>query len=533
MISPTVKELIRRDIQTAPNGTKTDTVALWAARLNVVPQTIYSLLRETSGKSRKADLKNPQYQDWTKIVFGIKKSPPDGAGEISTDQAVALAVKWGKLPEAALAVPDGTYNKIGRDMGLNKKLRRVSRFQAERPNQLHHFDASSSKFLYIDRRIGENEYLVKIHRPGSGDYKNKPIPCERLRPWYYGIVDDHSGRLCGTIFAAKGENSIHSITAVCEAWSEMGLPDALLADQGMLKKGHISNDLIERLSVELPESAPYAKEAHGKIERPWRTAWQRFEKPFYAGDWKKWSMPLSELNRQYQVYLADDYNQMQHRFDRNITRMQAWARINLYGGIVQIPKDAIAHAARRIPRSVGQDGTLELDGCTHEVKGLHSAKVWVFLGVMDDRIVVQDKADGKKYEVRNFKPNNVGEFKAHADTPHQILVKESAELLKGAAPMLYSEKKQVDERIVAMPIKVKEERAIEDHFDVDHFSSIEEAMKEFYTIVGPRLWSRLDPDERRQIEQGIQERKLEKRFVSDFALDISVALEDRRAVAGA
>jgi hypothetical protein len=528
MIEPALIEQIRRDLNSAPYTMRTAMAGDWARMLGIVPQTLYMELRgETNGRGRKGTPKRPEYQEWTRTVSAIKKSPPEGAGEISTDQAVAMGVQWGKLPKEALEVPVGTFDRIARDMGLNKKLRKVSRFQAERPNQLHHFDASSSKFLYIHSRVSEDDFIIKIHRPGSGDYKNKPIPCDRLRPWYYGVVDDHSGRMHGTLVAAAGENSLHSIQAVCNAWAVMGVPDALLADQGMLKKGLISKDLIARLNVELPESMPYAKEAHGKIERTWRTGWQRFEKPFYAGDWKKFTILFSELKQQFETYLADDYNQLAHRFDKGITKMQAWSRINLYGGIVEIPENAIATAARRIERTVDQDGTLQIDGQTYEVKHLHSAKVVVFMGVVDGKIIVQDKADGKKYEVRAFKPLNVGEYKGHLDTPHQKLIKEFAPQLTGSAPMLYAEKKEASVKVASMPIRTKEERVIEDPFDVDSFADINEAMREFMTYL-PGIF--LSTDERREVEETIGTHGLSRSFVGNFALEVRANLSKRAAM---
>lgn len=530
-LHPSAIEQARRDINSAPHGMATYHARIWADILNTSVQRVFAMIKGNDGRKRKGTPIRPEYQEWTRIVFAIKKSPPDGAGEISTDQAVAIAVQWGKLPEAAIKVPPGTYDRIARDMKLNKKQRWVSRFQADRPNRLHHFDASSSKFLYITKKIGDNDFLLKIHRPGSGDYKNKPIPVDRLRPWYYGVVDDYSGRLYGKIFPAMGENSDHSLQVLCQAWAEMGIPDELLADQGALKRGLISKGLIERLGVKLPESMPYAKEAHGKIERPWRTGWQRFEKPFYVGNWEKWEMPLSELNRQYQIYLADDYNQFAHRFEKNITKMQAHSRISLYGGIVKIPEDAIATVARREERTIGPDGILRLDGQMWESKHLHSAKVIVFIGIYKDRkdyIVVQDIKTGKKYDdIELFAPNNVGEFKSHADTPHQTLIKEYTPQLIGTAPMLYSDKKPKNEKIISMPIKTKEEREIEDPFDVDTYPSIREAMNDFMGYL-PGVF--LKPEDREVIEKQVEANGLSKKFVENFALEVRAQMMKRQAM---
>ncbi|MBI5075598.1 MAG: hypothetical protein HZB62_10605 [Nitrospirae bacterium] len=527
-ISATVIEQIRRDLDSAPFGHQTTRGQEWAAMVGVAYPTLCKLLKPLSEKKRASKVFRPEYHEWTPIIFAIKKSPPSGGGEISTDQAVKLAVEWHKIPATALEVEPGTFDRIAREKGLNRKQRRVSRFQADKPNRLHHFDASSSKFLYIAKETNDGDYILKLHRPGSiGSYKNKPIPCNRLRPWYYGIVDDHSGRFEGSLFAAEGETGLHNLKAICTAWESMGIPEELLADQGMLKKNLISKEMIGRLDVKLPESMPYAKEAHGKIERPWRTIWQRFERPFFAGDWTKFSILLSELQHQFAVFLSDDYNQLEHRFERDITRMQAWSRINLHGGIVQIPADAIAAAARRKERTIDSDGILRYDGKLYDVKHLHSAKVIVFEGVFNDRLIVQDMATGKKYEVRDFKPLNVGEYKGHADTPHQALIKEYAPQLTGTAPMLYAEKKEQTEKVVSMPIRTKEERTIEDPFNINTYPHIDEAMKDFMSHM---IGIFLTQEERGDVAAAIEAHGLDRQWVENFALEVRANMSKRVAM---
>jgi transposase InsO family protein len=521
----TLLEQIRRDIHSAPFKVKTARGKEWAQFVGMSYQNLCRSLNKTCKAKRQSTPSMPEYHEWARIVFAVKKSPPDGAGEISTDQAVRIAVEWGKLPGNALDVPIATYNRIARDLGLSKRERKVSRFQAERPNMLHHFDASSSKYLYINRKTTDGDYVLKIHRPGSGDYKNKPIPCDRLRPWYYGVIDDHSGRMHCSIFAAEGETALHSLQALCSAWTEMGLPDELLADQGMLKKALVSRDLIERLNIKLPESMPYAKEAHGKIERPWRTAWQRFEKPFYAGEWKKFEILLSEVKVQLGNYL-NEYNQRAHRFETDITRMQAWSRVNLHGGIIQIPENALRTAAKRRERTIGQDGILQYEGKLYEVPELYNARVIVFEGVFDDLLVVQDKTDGKKYKVREFRPLNIGEYRSYEETPHQKLIKESAGMLTGSAPMLYANggEQPRTEKIISMPTKVKEAREVADPFEVDRYASLKEAMSEFMEIVGAFV----PPDQRKEVEELIQQNQLSKAFVTDLALEISASIESSK-----
>lgn len=524
--APELIQQARKEIRFAPYGTKSEKAKQWAAILGVSMQHVYRIIEEKIKQRLRTGAVNQDYHNWAEIIFQIKKRPPEEAGEISTEDAVSIAVKQGLIPATAADVAAGTFDRIARKNGWTKTSVRAVRFQAERPNQAHHFDASTSKFLYIAKKVGD-EYILKLHRPAK-HYKNKPIPVDALRPWIYGLVDDHSGRLISRYTPAQGENSGDSMSFLSWAWSDFGLPEQLLADQGMLKKALPSRDLIERLGVELPECMPYAKRAHGKIERPWRSTWQKFELTFFASDtdWSKFEISMNELNSQLTNFFGDKYNQLPHRFERDITRMQAWNRINLYGGVVKIPENALATVARRAKRKVGIDGILNYENKAFEVKGLHDAWVYIFEGVFDDRLVVQDIETGKKYEVQDFKPLNLGEYKAFTATPHEEIVKQSAELQLASAGLYASRLTPYasQDKVISMPIRTKEEREIEDPFDIDSYPNMAEAMQDFMSYL-PGVF--LKPDDREVIEQQIKDNGLSRTFVENFALEFRAQMLKR------
>ncbi len=530
---PALIEQARREITSAPYGHRTAKAAQWAILFNITPQTIYGIIRDNTRKrKRKGNKKHPEYYDWALNIFTIKKMPPEEAGEISTEDARGLAVKKGINPVESLNVHVNTYNAIGRKNGWNKTNKRRNRTQAERPNECHHFDASTSQILFIARRDARDnsELILKIHRPAK-HYKNKPVPVDRLRPWIYGLTDDHSGYHICRYIPALGENSGDSMEFLCWVWAQIGLPAELACDQGMLKKAFASRDWIDRLGVALPDSMPYAKEAHGKIERPWRTLWKKFELLYFADrpDYEKFEISMSELNQELSNYTADKYNQLPHRFERDITRQQAWNKINLHGGIVRIPENALSTVARREKRKIDVTGKLEYPGGPYEVVGLHDAWVWVWEGVFEDKLVVQDQVTGVKYEVKDFKPLVRGEFRAHPETPHEKLVKAAAELPAGGR--LYSEKKETPEKVVSMPIRTKEERKIDDPFDVDHYADTAAAWVGFCEITGPVM---MEAGERRDVEKLFAEHDLSKDFIRNFALEYRAWVEQRRrAAAGA
>ncbi len=522
--APSLIEQVRFEVSGAAYGHRGEVAGRWAKLLNMSRSQLYNLIGYDSEKTRVSAPARPEYREWVPIIFQIKKRPPEEAGEISTDQAVRIAVNAGLIPAAALDVPVETFDRIGRDLKLNKKKVRRNRFQAARPNDVHHFDASTSKFFYIHKKDAA-EYILRLHRPAK-HYKNKPIPVDALRPWIYGLVDDHSGYPIARYTAAQGESVHDSLLFLAYAWAAMGLSKSLWADQGMLKKGLASQDLIMRLGVELPEFEPYAKEAHGKIERIWRTIWQRFEKHFFAvlTDWHKFEISMTELNAEFSNYLVE-YRNQPHRFERDVTRLQAWNRVNLYGGIVALPENALATVAKRKKRKVDVDGTMEYEGKTYEVKGLHDAWVYVYEGVFEDCLVVDEIETGQKFEVKDFKPLGIGEFRAHPETPHEKLVKESAALpLKGHG--LYADKAETNEKITAIPTRTKETRELEDPFNVAAFANMAEAMAEFTGIVGTAI----DKDQREVIERLISEQGMDKQFIRDLALEIRGTMERRRAI---
>lgn len=524
-ISPSVIEQVMQDIKAGAHGSPDATVKKWAELLKCSKANLWRKL-PTKKRKRTQEPFKPEYRDWAEVVAQVKKRPPEEGGEISTDQAVELAVRAGHIPDDARTVPTSTFDRIMREMGFAKKGKRHVRFQAGRPNEAHHFDASTSKFFYIHKEVegpdGGVDYILRMHRPAK-HYKNKPIPCDKLRPWIYGITDDHSGFFTARYTAAKGESMIDALSFIQHAWSTIGIPDQLLVDQGVLKKGLASSEFIDRLNVALPESNPYVKTAHGKIERPWRTVWQRFEKPFFAiKDWQKFEITLSELNRQFSIFQAEYYNQRAHRFERSITREQAWKRIQLHGGIVALPEGALATVARRAKRKIDSAGMLQYPGGPYEVKGLHDAWVYVFEGVFEDRLVVQCKETGEKFEVSDFKPLDLGEYRAHPDTPHQQAVSAGEGLnIEG---VLYGEEKESDEKVISIPVR-REEKEVIDPFDVSRFATVDEAWQEFTAIAG--FIDNLEL--RAQIEQAMIENELDKSVIIDMAQEVSVVRQRAEA----
>ena len=522
-----VIDQIRRDWMSAPYGGKTGIVKRWAGLLGCSQQAVYKKLG--INRQRKGERRIEGIEQYAEIVAQVKRTPPANMGEVTTDLALRKAVFDGLVPEALLG-KEGTIDRVMRDVGLTQRQRRIQRYQAERPNQLHHVDASSSRSFFVAREIRDDagnivDYALRLHAAKKG-YKNKPVPI-RIRPWVYGLVDDYSGFFIGRYVAAMGESAVDNLDFLNWAWSKnddtpfFGLPEMIKGDLGPMMRGPAAQEFFERLNIVIDPSMPENKESHGKIERPWRTTWQRFELTYFMqSDWRDFEIMMSELNRQFLIYQAE-YNARKHRYERTISRLQAWRKISLYGGAVAIPETAFRTIFRRYERVVGADGCISIDNVLYEVKGLHSARVNVYEGVFEGRLVVEDKATGEKYEVEDFRPNPLGVFTGHKETPHQKAVK-AAQTLEFTGDTLYSAAR-ASGNIAVMPTRVKRTVIVEDPLCVDAYGSLDAALREFVSISGLRL----DDDNREAIRDLIIENGLKREFVKDLALEFVAENEGR------
>lgn len=431
----------------APYGQKRHTIDRWAEVLGVEYKKIYRAIQKAVGRKKKersdkGKRENPQREEWTRIVWGIKNRTPKDCDAIATDQAITSAVRSGAIPAEATRIPVSSFNRVARELGLNRTKGRYRRNQAKYANLKHVFDASTSKYLYIDRRTPDGkDYILKLHTP-SQNYKNKPIPCDRLRPWIYGLVDDNSGMFYAECVAAKGESAADGMIFLQHAWAKKenasglglsdairlrGLPKLLYLDLGPIAKAPPVAEFFDRLDVKMIKGQPGNAKARGKIERIWRTIFSRFGLPFFtADDWKKFEITLSEYNRQLQNFLIE-YNARPHRYQKQLSREAVWWNsINERGGLVDISREAFRTVFQRHRRMV-DGGYFSLANKLYEVTGFDNGWVHVYEGVFDDRLVVECIKTHRKYEVKLFVPQTWGQKIELVKSQAEQLAEESRE----------------------------------------------------------------------------------------------------------
>jgi len=381
-IEPAVLAMIRHDWEQAPYGKKTWTLEKWALRAEVDLATIYRSLN-VGRQRKKGERKIDGIEKAAKVVAMLKYSAPEHRGVISTQDAQENAVLNGLIEPRFADIPPATFNRVIKDLGINPQRRRINRFQAERANEMHHVDASSSDCFYVAEALPDGDYLLRLHK-GHRDYKNKPIPVDGLRPWYYGAVDDNSGVMAARMIAAHGESAGDNIDFLGWAWGKAegkdlyGLPDKLKGDLGPMMRSPAFKDFLDRLSVDIDPSGQGNKEAHGKIEVIWSKIWQSFEKPYFMiSDWKNYTITMSALMKCFYRW-TERYNSNRHRFERKVSKKQVWERISRQGGVVILPEDALKTVVRRWQRTVDQAGVFSIDrGLLHRwgfVRGQGAAR---------------------------------------------------------------------------------------------------------------------------------------------------------------
>jgi transposase InsO family protein len=481
MISPATLAQILRERDQAAYGTKSAVVRAWAKTLNVAYATIYNQLSAmTPPKQRKhrsdKDKIPAQYVEWTKTIWMVKSRPPKENGVIATDQALQHALTAGLIPPDAARIPVSTYNRYARILHLNRTGGRHARFQAKYANLVHQIDASSSAFFYI-ARIDDGEPVLKLHRKAAaGNYKNKPVPT-RQRPIIYGLVDDYSGALCARYYSAEGESAADGLDFLQHAWAGStgmaitpagaprlrGLPKLLYLDNGPLKAGPV-NEFLIRLDIKKINSRPYEARGKGKIERPWRTMWSRFELTFFMVDnWQEIEITLTELNRQFENYLIE-YNNRPHRYQKDLSRINAWWQsVTERGGVIDIPAKALSTVFRR-DRRVVNGGYFSYLNQEYEVKGLDEGVVWVYEGIFNDRLIVEDVKTHRKYNVTLFEPLAFGQKIELVQSEAEKIAEAGREKIS-ITETFYDQSPESDSKVARLPIRSRE-KELEDPLEI-------------------------------------------------------------------
>ena len=426
------------EYERAPHRQKQTVLAARLGLLGISPGTFYRWRarwgrRDYDRKTptTRGVVREPERLEWTQEIMRLKHSPVKGVRSLTTADAISLAVQWGRVPVAAAAVPEGTYNRLARQLRFNQEARRGVRWEAPYANYLHQVDASGSEYFY-PARLDNGEWILKL-RPRP--MKNKPTPEGRKKLWYWGLAEDFSGCRIGRMVVAAGESALDGVDFLQFAWGNdpahapvRGIPLILYMDNGVLARHHAVQRFAADAAVTIRTHEPERAQATGKVETGWKDFWKRFEALFMrTPDWRTREISLSELQKELQWFIRGT-NQRDHRHLPG-SKEEAWlASVRERGGLVDIDPAAFDTVFRDYRRVLDDAGVFDFQGAAYVVKEIQACPVIVYQKLQaageTPALLVEDRRDGKRYHAQPFVIPAAGDWQATAHTPLENLHKD-------------------------------------------------------------------------------------------------------------
>ena len=514
--------LIRDAMAAAGHGEKGQVVADLMARFGVCQATIYRHAKR-NGTPRKREPDKPEYRDWVEKAVHLANLPPRPA---PLDLAISAGIAGGSLPPAAADMPLGTAHRIKRELGLSATPRRTQPMNADYPMQALQIDGSSSDSLIVVKALGDDDWLLKLHRAPTpaGGYKNKPLAEHRQRLVPYGIWDMCTGCVDVHYTVSKGENAHDAMAALVTMLSGddsrylRGVPDNLWSDQGALVKHHATHNLLGRLGIAVITGEAYRKERMGGIERQWRTTWERFEhslfysKKFRAG---KNEFTLSEIRARLVKYLAQENAKRMSRTPvagREVSRAAAWhALMNRRPEPLRhLPANALATLYREDIRVIDRSGIIRWDGAKYECPDWHNREVLVRQALTEaETLTLEDPVTGERSTARPLIRRAYGEVRGIAATALDKLLEQDAP----ASGDPYADKQDSPANVMPMARELQAAEALDNPLDADSYADMNAAMAAFTSLYPYPL----NPVDRAAVEQRITAAALDRAAVNDLA----------------
>jgi len=425
------------EYERAPHGQKQKVLATRLPTLGISEGTFFRWRArcgrrdyERKTPTTRGLLRSPERLECCREIMRLKYSGPKGVRSRTTADAISLAVQWGRVPKEAAAVPEGSYNRLARQMRLRKEPRRGVRWEAPYFNYLHQVDASGSEHFY-PHHLENGEWVLKL-RPKP--QKNKPIPEGRQRLWYWGLADDFSGCRIARVVVAPGESALDGLDFLQFAWCKeqahaplRGIPLILYTDNGVLARHHAVRRFAKGCAVTIRAHEPERSQATGKVETGWRDFWKRFESLFMAlPDWRTREIKLSDVQQRLQWFVRSS-NQRDHRHLPR-SKEEAWlASVRRRGGLVDIDPGAFAQVFRDFRRTLDDAGVFDFQGSPYQVKEIQACPVIVYQQLTREgapALLVEDRRDGRRYPAQPFVIPAASDWKTVAHTPLENLLKD-------------------------------------------------------------------------------------------------------------
>ena len=439
---PAVKRHVADTLACCAHGERTATAKRLASLYGVSVATIYRWADRRGAKRPRVATK-PEYRDWVRLAVRLAHRAPK---RLPLGLVLDAAIASGALPAEARRMPLRTAHRIARELSLRHMPKRTHRMHADYPMQALQIDASSSKYLVVDRILSDGDYRLRLQDRSYSSWDHKKVPKQRLRVIVYAVWDMCTGYTLARYTVAKGENALDAMNFLCWALAGKddpripfhGVPDDLWSDQGPLLKSAAARDLLSRLGIRLVTGAPHAKERMGGVEQTHRNRWARFERALFLRNSK--TITLSGLNDRLQEFDVRENGRRLSRTrveGRSVSRTAAWValtnRRSLDNLLRRLPPNPISTLAREARRKVDRNGILRWEGVEYELERLHSCWVIARRSLVDpDIVVVETEGTGQKHAARPYAPRRYGEIAGAEKTPLEKLLETPLPFFVGA-----------------------------------------------------------------------------------------------------
>jgi len=196
-----------------------------------------------------------------------------------------------------------------------EKQKLVQKGQLKRSTLDRHLDLAGASRRRL-KTLGDKRFIrMLFERPNEfwlGDYHEAPIlfdpAAERFKTVHLSAFIDHFSKLVTHGQWYRNERIATLEDCLKKAMLKRGVPDKIYVDLGAVYRSHDFAFALDHFHIKHPRSKPYAKEAHGGIERFNRTTVEQFEPEARAAK----ISDLDQLNRAYEAWLEQRYHLRPH-----------------------------------------------------------------------------------------------------------------------------------------------------------------------------------------------------------------------------
>lgn len=382
-ISDTELDQVIRALDTAPHGSKSAVLARWSTRLSPDPNdpmstdTLRRRIREREGKRKDCPGRPKEIdREVVRKIADLKAKGMEmglGERELATEIAQEIAAREGM--EDASEISTSSINRILREeLGFRQK-KRYRKIEANFATQVQLLDFSRSKYVQVrDYDAEADDWLLEV----SGKQLSYKDPEGAFRTWYAVLIDDHSRVRIGRLFCDTGESALLGLTFLRWAWTRekdahplRHPPRKLQTDYGAFRRSkRVQSAFDDMDGIDLKGAS---KEAQGKVERQFRTLWQRFELPFAIEHGDGYQIHARDFNDLLHEHMIEDAKRP-HPMKPQYTRSQVYRGSIMRTPPLELDADMMRLAFDVYERQVDHQGRVSIDGdkylCPETVEGI-------------------------------------------------------------------------------------------------------------------------------------------------------------------